>query len=53
LWTRLPKDEASVRALIKSGYELAHRMSWDVVAREYVLPEIDSICKKLRKIHVA
>jgi hypothetical protein len=53
LWSRLPKDEAGVRALIKSGYELAQKMSWDVVAAEHVLPEIDSICKKLRKIRVA
>jgi len=53
LWSRLPKDESEVRALIKSGYELARKMSWDVVTGEHVLPEIDSICNKLRKIRVA
>jgi hypothetical protein len=53
LWQRLPKNEAAERALIKTGYELAHKMSWDVVAGEHVLPEIDTICKKLRKIRVA
>ena len=37
---RLPSDRKRHEALIASGYELASKMSWDVVARDYLLPVI-------------
>ena len=37
---RLPHDEAEEERLIRSGHELAQRMSWDVVAERCVCPAI-------------
>ncbi len=38
---RLPRTEAQFNRLLQQGYKLASRMSWEVVARDYVLPGID------------
>jgi hypothetical protein len=35
---RLPTSRAEMEALLARGQEVAHRMSWDVVARDYLLP---------------
>jgi len=40
---RLPTDEKAREALIAGGYELASRMSWDVVVRDYLLPVINDL----------
>jgi len=40
---RLPADRRTHEALIHSGYELASRMSWDVVARDYLLPALNDL----------
>jgi len=40
--TRLPRNDAQKQALIDTGYALAQRMSWDVVAREQLLPALRS-----------
>ncbi len=46
---RLPADRQGVEALLASGWELARRMSWDVVAAERVMPAIESLARpKLR-----
>ena len=37
---RLPRTDAQKSALIENGYLLAQQMSWDVVAREQLLPAI-------------
>ena len=37
---RLPRDRPSHEALIRSGYELAQQMSWEVVSRDYLLPAL-------------
>ncbi len=37
---RLPREERTVRRRITDGYELARRMSWDHVVREYFLPSL-------------
>ncbi|MBP7934048.1 MAG: hypothetical protein KA354_05300 [Phycisphaerae bacterium] len=51
---RLPENEQQVEQLMTSGYELARQMSWDVVAEQYVLPGIESICRrKGLKVHAA
>jgi len=40
---RLPADRRTHEALIHSGYELASRMSWDVVVRDYLLPALNDL----------
>ncbi|GMU23940.1 MAG: hypothetical protein AMXMBFR13_40170 [Phycisphaerae bacterium] len=49
----LPVDDASTEALMASGYRLAKEMSWEVVAGEYVLPGIESVCRRTAVIRVA
>jgi hypothetical protein len=39
---RLPRGDAEKDALIDSGYLLAQQMSWEVVAREQLLPALTS-----------
>ena len=34
----LPRDEKAMQQLLKDGYELGQRMSWEVVARDYLVP---------------
>ena len=40
---RLPTDEKAREAFIAGGYELACRMSWEVVVRDYFLPVINDL----------
>jgi hypothetical protein len=35
---RLPRDESAMQTLLEQGQALAHQMSWEVVARDYLLP---------------
>jgi len=42
---RLPTDRKSREAFIRGGYDLARRMSWDVVSRDYLLPVLDEVAK--------
>ena len=37
---RLPRNDAQKNALIDTGYMLAQQISWEVVARELLLPAI-------------
>jgi hypothetical protein len=37
---RLPRSPAEFEGFIARGYELASKMSWDTVARQYVIPGI-------------
>ncbi|MGC8624017.1 MAG: hypothetical protein ACP5I8_03710 [Phycisphaerae bacterium] len=37
---RLPRTESQFSRLLQQGYQLAARMSWEVVARDYVLPGV-------------
>ncbi len=46
---RLPRNDDDAADLLKNGYELAARMSWEVVARERVLPGIEAVCRKRKK----
>jgi hypothetical protein len=46
LYRRLPTTEADFAKLIESGYELARNMSWECVARDYVLPGIERALAK-------
>jgi len=40
---RLPTDEKAREAFIAGGFELASRMSWEVVVRDYLLPVIKDL----------
>jgi hypothetical protein len=37
-----------MQALMRNGYQLAHQMSWDVVAGRFVMPGIEAACRKHR-----
>lgn len=41
--SRLPKNEAEMDTMVRTGYELAKNMSWDVVVRNYLLPSLEKI----------
>lgn len=45
---RLPRTAEQKAAFVGRGYELARRMSWDVVARDYLLPAMRDITLKTR-----
>jgi hypothetical protein len=38
---RLPRDDAAAQKLIGDGFALSQRMSWEVVASEYLLPGLE------------
>lgn len=52
LLRRLPRTPAEFEAFISRGHKLAENMSWDVVARDYVIPGIEraSNAQRLRQI---
>jgi hypothetical protein len=41
---RLPRTPKAMEAQLDRGYAIAHKMSWDAVAREYVVPGIQRAC---------
>jgi hypothetical protein len=41
IFQRLPQTQAEIEALIRSGTALAQQMSWDVVARDYLVPGLE------------
>ena len=50
---RLPRTPEEFAASIARGYDLAKHMSWDVVARDYVLPGIDRAARAQRLRQIA
>jgi hypothetical protein len=50
---RLPRTPQQFEQFIGRGYELAQKMSWDVVARDYVLPGMQRACKAQRLKQIA
>jgi len=50
---RLPRTPAEFEAAIARGYDLAAHMSWDAVARDYVLPGIGRAAKAQRLRQIA
>ena len=50
---RLPRTPAEFEQFIERGYALAQKMSWDVVARDYVLPGITRAAKAQRLRQIA
>lgn len=53
LYKRLPTNEAQFARMIESGYELAKNMSWEVVARDYVLPGIERALSRNHAVELA
>jgi hypothetical protein len=45
---RLPKSESEIESMIKTGYDLAKNMSWDVVMKNYLLSNLKKIPSKVR-----
>ncbi|OUC07662.1 hypothetical protein RY27_13535 [Litorilinea aerophila] len=41
LFERLPQDSQQMAHLLRCGQEVAQHMSWDVVARDYLLPGLE------------
>jgi glycogen synthase len=50
---RLPRSPREFEQFIARGFDLASRMSWDVVARDYVLPGIARATKAHRLAQIA
>jgi glycosyltransferase involved in cell wall biosynthesis len=42
--SRLPKNQAEIESMVQTGYELAKKMSWDVVVKNYLLSSLQSVC---------
>ncbi len=53
LLSRLPRTPQEFEPFIERGYELAQKMSWDAVAREYVLPGIQRATRANRLQQIA
>ena len=53
LLARLPRTPADFQPFIERGFEIASKMSWDVVARDYVLPGIARAIKANRIRQIA
>jgi len=50
---RLPRSPADFERFIERGYALARKMSWDAVARDYVLPGINRAARAQRLKQIA
>ena len=53
LLDRLPRSPAEFAQFIDRGYELASKMSWDAVAKDYVLPGIQKATRHQRLRQIA
>jgi hypothetical protein len=53
LLERLPRTPAEFEPFIERGYELATHMSWDAVARDYVIPGIQRASRAQRLKQIA
>jgi hypothetical protein len=46
LCSRLPRNDKEMQSMIKSGHDLAQHMSWDAVAKNYVLKSLNKALNK-------
>jgi hypothetical protein len=53
LMDRLPRTPQQFEQFIERGYELAKKMSWDAVARDYVIPGIQRATRASRLKQIA
>ncbi len=44
--SRLPNNEDEIESMVRTGYELAKNMSWDVVVKNYLLGSLQSVYAK-------
>jgi len=45
---RLPKNESEIESMIRTGYELAKNMSWDLAVKDYLLVSLQKALDKQR-----
>lgn len=53
LMQRMPRTPQEFEPFLDRGYELASKMSWDAVAKDYILPGIQRACKAQRLAQIA
>jgi hypothetical protein len=53
LFERLPREPKEFEAFIERGYDLAQHMSWEAVARDYVVPGIQRAARAQRLKQIA
>ncbi len=53
LLKRLPKSPAEYEQFLQRGHELASQMSWDAVAKDYILPGFERATKHRRLAQIA
>ena len=53
LLDRLPREPKAFEQFIQRGYDLATHMSWDAVARDYVVPGIQRAARAQRLKQIA
>ena len=53
LFSRLPRTPQEFEPFVERGYELARQMSWDAVARDYVVPGMQRACRANRLKQIA
>jgi hypothetical protein len=46
---QLPQDERKAAQLLQSGYALSQKLSWQVVAEEYLLPGLERAWEARRR----
>ncbi len=46
--SRLPKNEDEIESMLETGYELARKMSWDMVVKHYLLNSLKNMTAKQR-----
>jgi glycosyltransferase involved in cell wall biosynthesis len=49
---RLPRTPEEKAANVRRGYELARKMSWDVVARDYFLPALREVTTRSKALEI-
>jgi hypothetical protein len=47
----LPQDERAAETLLQTGYALSQKMSWQVVAQDYLLPGLEHADARHRQTH--
>lgn len=45
---RLPQDDSAAHSILKEGYALSKQMSWEVVARDYLIPGLTRAAQQAR-----
>ncbi|MHC4123894.1 MAG: glycosyltransferase family protein [Planctomycetota bacterium] len=46
--SQLPQNEHEMKVMLKSGYNIARKMNWDVVVKNYLLPALEGLKQKCK-----